>query len=523
MEDNSRKRVRSSSPAPVELLSVLPKQTDAIRAARLRDPNTRTAALNELLRLTGAHEHVFALESDAILKELSRIVLVDCLQWNEQEPELLVNKKHRDVAVFSSDTAWTKAPTARGQRWAAFWKQRLDGNAKQVVLLGQQHDTLKTMQVIFVILRNLSYVAANIRLLVYSPRIVVDLLIGCLYEGFNDKTINNEEASLQLSAIQTLLHLAPYFDMSGRKLVADRLFYQQNNDGPVVPDQDIDFGLIADNSWGFGGLWLAKRLDTREDIVANVNKSFLLALTANYLESIWSLFPALCHVVCDSKTPRAVILLAVDLLQELINHARIGVVGDVQLEDKPDEIPNIRAVLVKMPDAMVQRLTDLLYVPRLGSDSLDYVNPVHRQVTRLTPLRLLAGYDASIDADVRDRALDVLVPLMELDSPRMAARLGVDSDGHPRLRLFDSILPILTTAVGRNEAQMMASQMLRELSKASENNVAFLYVQERLIELASKDARVSHLVWNHLYVKPVFQETTEEPSDIVAGVNEVGV
>jgi hypothetical protein len=140
-------------------------------------------------------------------------------------------------------------------------------------------------------------------------------------------------------------------------------------------------------------------------------------------------------------------------------------------------------------------------------------------VTRVTTLKLLVGYDATVDTDVRDRALDVLVPLLELDSPRMAARLGFDPvTGRARTRLLDALVPILTTAVGRNEASMLASQLFRELGKAEENKEGLQYVQERLVELASRDARVSTLVWNHLYVTTV----VEEESDVDAGDNDNG-
>jgi hypothetical protein len=110
------------------------------------------------------------------------------------------------------------------------------------------------------------------------------------------------------------------------------------------------------------------------------------------------------------------------------------------------------------------------------------------------------GYDATVDTDVRDRVLDVLVPLLELDSPRMAARLGQKTTGVPRKSLYDAVVPILTTTAGRSEASVLAAELLRELAGAhDENDLGLHYIQSRLIELASRDARVSRLVWNDLY------------------------
>lgn len=123
-------------------------------------------------------------------------------------------------------------------------------------------------------------------------------------------------------------------------------------------------------------------------------------------------------------------------------------------------------------------------------------------VTRVTTLKLLMGYNATIDADARDRALDVLVPLLELDSPRLAARLGRNIAFGIRTRLYDALIPILTTTVGRNEASVLATQLFRELAQAAENKLGLQYMQSRMVELASRDARVSLLVWKDLYPIP---------------------
>jgi hypothetical protein len=121
---------------------------------------------------------------------------------------------------------------------------------------------------------------------------------------------------------------------------------------------------------------------------------------------------------------------------------------------------------------------------------------------RVPTYKIPIGYNATVDVDARDRALDVLVTLMELDSPRMAARLGREASGI-RTRLYDALIPILTTTIGRSEASALASQLFRELSKANDaNKVGLQYVRSRLIELAGRDARVSQLVWKHLYPIP---------------------
>lgn len=132
--------------------------------------------------------------------------------------------------------------------------------------------------------------------------------------------------------------------------------------------------------------------------------------------------------------------------------------------------------------------------------------------------KVMVGYSSSIDWEARDRALDVLVPLLELDSPRMASRLGgkTCSVGKRRIRLelFDSVYLILTSNIGRSDANVLATQLLRELSRAGEENKeGFLYIQGCLVEIASKDARVSQLVWNDLY--PIPPESLEDSNDVL--------
>ena len=282
-------------------------------------------------------------------------------------------------------------------------------------------------------------------------------------------------------------------------MLCDKLFYfvGTSEEAPFVPSPDT-FGQAANGAWGFGSLWLAKRFDTKEDIVQDISPKLLRFLTQQHVVGVWSIFPALAEVLTDSTASRLVVMTAVELLQEFINHARVGVVGSVEDQEDATEIPSARAILVHIPGKALERLTGLLYIPRLGPDALEYVDPLHNIVPRVTTLKLLMGYDATVDTDVRDRTLDVLVPLMELDSPRMAIRLGSANSSMSGNRLFDAIFPILSSKVGRNEAPLLATQLLRELSKAKENSPGFLYIQERLLELASKDARVAQLVFNHI-------------------------
>jgi len=399
----------------------------------------------------------------------------------------------------------------------------------QSILQQQQRQQQRQwLTAIAVLLRNFSYTAHNLRLLAYSPR-VLHVIAALLYTRCHDEATT--------ATLHTLLHLVRYLDVTGQQLLADLLFYSNSNnpEAPPVPHSSHNFGQTLNGPWGgLGACWLAKRLDRSEDTVEGLSTATVLQLTGPYLKAVWSIFPALHAVTVDPRASRTVVLLALDVLQEYTAQARVGLVGAVPPEPKhivpgvdDYEIPTLRAVLVHAPDALLERLVDLLYLPRLGNDSLEYVDPVYHMVTRVNTLRLLLGYDATVDTDARDRALDVLVPLLELDSPRLAGRLGrkSDDDNSLRTRLFDAVVPILTTTAGRTEASAGAAQLLRELARAETNQAGLDYVQTRLVELASRDPRVSQLVWKELYPVEVDEEEEldeEEEEDNDNGENQGG-
>ena len=103
------------------------------------------------------------------------------------------------------------------------------------------------------------------------------------------------------------------------------------------------------------------------------------------------------------------------------------------------------------------------------------------------------GYDNTVDTDLRDRSLDVLVPLLNLSDDLV----GNMSRFSPRL--YDALFPILTTQVGRNDAPMMANSLLKALSRHKNNRVGLMYAQERILSLGSKNARVAQVALGQLY------------------------
>ena len=487
------------------------------------DKTSRNLALNDLLRITSSHDINYAMDGDNILKALAE-VFYDVIGWDPDAEDEDSDDENNDVdkkdsddddndgdssdesgapsdeeePLFVAKTAWKGPLTRDGRKWEKFCRSNL-GSSNLAM------EDVKCLEAILTIFRNLSFVSANLRLLAYSND-VLTILVGCLYEpSTKDTGGEGNSNSIVLNALSVLINISPHLDVTGQKLFCDKLFLMSTangappEDGAKLPDPST-FGQAVNGSWGFGSLFLAKKLDTKEDNVQDIEKDMLLQLTQDYLIRVWAIFPALGNVLTDTTTSRAVIMMALELLQEFINHARVGVIGKVEDQD-PEKIPDTRAILVYIPSKLLTRLSDFLYIPRLGSDGLEYVDPTVTIVTRVNPLKLTVGYDGTIDTDIRDRALEVLVPLLELDSPGIAKRLGTKpGTGLPNNRVFDAVFPILSTQAGRNDAPSLATQLFRELSKAKENRLGFLYLQERIIALASKEPRVAHLAFNHLYV-----------------------
>jgi hypothetical protein len=540
--NNSRKRARSVSPKDPSSSSFSgisnnknkDRDLEVLRAQQLRDPLQRNTVLNELLRLSSVHDKPLLLHSHEVLYALVDVAIYEHLQKKKEKS----SKEEEEDSDFSSKTVWSKAPSRAAEEWAQACKKRLNDPSlclppkhqrqqQQQQAADNSSSSLATLRVILMILRNLSYTGANVRMMVYSAN-TMDLLVGCLFDtmdssGFvrGDNTAYTTDSSISSTrlvdtALQTLLNVAPYLDISGQRMVTDRLFY--DNSSYLVPHPET---FNQASQWGWNGMYWAKRWDAREDrLAATVQKEFIMSVTGtHYLTSVWSVFSALRFCLTNHCIQRHTLLMGLDVLLEWIQPARIGVVGTVSIEDDPYVLPSIRAVLVNMPDCMLIRLVECLSIPKQGPESMDYVDPTKTLVLKPSNKSVSyqqGGYDASIDTDLRDRALEVLVPLMELDSPRVAARIGKCCHSRP---LLDAILPILTTTVGKNEASMVASQFLREFSKASENEMALVTIQERLVELASRDARIAQLVWNHLYVQPELESSEDEESVEGVGID----
>ena len=485
-QNRKRERPQSTSPVPNRDRTSNSRPTSrakqhslpnaSILASRLTNPITRIHTLNTLLKTTASHEINYALGN-----EPDGELVMDALVQIAFE-ELGSNPQESSMPIFDPETVWSKPPSKEALVWSEFCSRRLE-------------EPSQTLDVVLVILRNLSFVALNLRLLAHNNQVIY-LLCGCLYETHVGLSVE-ETSSLSLSALHCLVNLAPYLDVTGQRLMCDRYFLdlQSLDERDMFPSKSHTYG-IAKQGLGWGGLWLAKRLDFKEDRM-DIPKTMVLEVAQSHLVPVWSIFHGLTRVLCDHEAPRQNVIMAMDLLKEFFDQV-------TELEGK-NQLPSMRSILLHIPNSVLSRFVDLLSIPRLGPDALDYVNPIHNIVSRVPTLKLLMSYDATVDTDLRDRSLDVLVPLLDLDLITMAGRLGANKS------IWCTIVPAMTTKVGRNEAPTLASQLLKKLCANKANNNGMLFIQSKILELASKDARIAQIAVGHLY--PIDRREAKEDQE----------
>jgi len=397
--------------------NIVSEKSELVR--ELENPDEVNKSLNKLMQLTSSHEVNFTLENDHLLLK----ALVNLVDYEKGE----------EIKIYSL-------------------KELIPMRAWKLLSKRPKFplSAIPILHAILVIFRNLSFVAANLRPMT-KELTVMGLLIDCLY-------LDNTE--LLLHSVFTLVNLAPVLDVTGQKILADKLFL----------DNATELQKL-----GWGGLKLAKQLDDTHQI--NVDRSVLWEGTRQYVVQIWHLFSALHYVIISPQTPRLVLLQAMDWIRELLEH-----------NAPSNDLPSMHDIFRQIPHGMLQRLVDFLWIPRLGPDALDYINPVTNIVSRVSTLKLFMGYDATVDTDLRDRALEVIQQLL---------CLGLTIPSSPRL--YNALIPCLTTKVGRNDAQTLVCSIYKELGKNKLHQDGLLYVQERMIGLASKDARIAQIVLGHLY------------------------
>eukprot|EP01082_Thalassiosira_pseudonana_P000584 g1467.t1 g1467 contig10:2152086-2153849(+) len=404
------------------------------------------------------------------------------------------------------------ADDGKHQRWATFCRDKLASplaSSSDPNLLIDLETDARILETVISIMRNLSFVAQNLRFMAHSED-ALRVLTGALYyrgyavggegrtEGHNpsggDVPLSSHHNNMCVHAISTFMNLSPLIDVTGRQYFIDRVLVETEDSKEVlatVPDQKPQgtevvgypsYGVAP--YFGFGGMYLAKQYDTKAETIDAVPDTVVWDLVGSHVQATLAIFPALSAIMNPNDTTS-----------------------------------------VSTSASGWHRPFDLLFLPRLGPDSLEYIDPTRNVVTRVVALKLMMGYDSSIDTDLRDRSCDLLVKLTEL-SPSIKRRLGMapsisgmtcnissdrSIDGlsssilqtdmtssfrRMNVRLYDSLLSMISTKSGRGDAGQLATQLLANLAVVPENRAGIMYVERKLISMASKDPHIARVACN---------------------------
>jgi hypothetical protein len=367
----------------------------------------------------------------------------------------------------------------------------------------------------------------------------VRVLTGALYyRGFSFSQKGGEYHSIShnsnmcVYAIETLINMAPLIDITGRQLFIDRVFLE-SDEKEIISTVPYQVSAAADENkpssvygiasrLGFGGMHLAKQYDTRAETVDSISDEVVWSMVSSHVQTTLAIFPALSVVLDPNDTTTVTTSGAgwhrpsLQLMLELL----------VALIENTDN----RRIFANVPDVMLLQLTEMLYIHRLGPESLDYIDPISHPVVRVIPLKLGSGYDATVDTDIRDRACEFLVKLTEM-SPSARRRLGMatsissmarkESTPSPsgskdelsptilktvalsphrlNTRLYDSITSMISTTSGRGDAGSLASQLLANMATVPENRAGILYCERKLMSVSAMNADVANVACNSIF------------------------
>jgi hypothetical protein len=308
-----------------------------------------------------------------------------------------------------------------------------------------------------------------------------------------DLTVGNSSNNICLHAINAFHNMASFLDITGRKVFLD--LYLLDGDIDVDKSQtkaakfaesvDIKSVVKADlygriQGMGWAGLHVAKNFNAKDDTLSKLPEGLFRPAVKNYVRASLALFPSLFGIL-RVRSSRTVVVAGLEMI--------------ILLVDNPDN----SEVFLHTPDSILAQLINLLYLPRLGPDSLEYVAPIINSVSRVSAMKLLGGYDMSVDYEVRDRSVKILLKITSM-SDNLKIRAGrkilitpsnsctVDvskTTDFPCTRLFDAIIPMLTTRSGREHTPLFAAKLLAQLACVEENRQGIMYSERRVINALS--------------------------------------
>mmetsp|Transcript_24486 Transcript_24486/g.52762 ORF Transcript_24486/g.52762 Transcript_24486/m.52762 type:complete len:607 (+) Transcript_24486:29-1849(+) len=573
--DKKRRTTRASrapvAPPSIDLNTTHPalNNFDATTIAKILtsdNPDQVASALNALLRASSDVDVNYCLGPGGqnILQGLVKL-FDEALGWEEDNRDDSNGDDKHNTNLEPTVASWDAVSlSGKHERWRIFCRDKLASplasSSDPNKLIDPETDT-KILDMIVAILRNLSYVAQNLRFLYHSEG-VMRILTGALYyRGYsaggggteNDRSgedvpSSSHNSNMCVHSIQTLINMVPLIDVTGRQLFIDRVFLESDAKEVLctVPDQQLPpneaegatTATSASNKkkghptygmssfLGFGGMHLAKQYDTKAESLDNIPNSVVWGLVGSQVRTTLAIFPALSAILdpndittfgtSASGWHRPSVQAVLEFLTALI------------------ENPDNKGIFLCVPDKLLHRLTDMLFMPRLGPDSMDYIDPVSNTVSRVVALKLMMGYDATVDSDMRDRACELLVKLTDFNTS-LKRRLGMSSsisgmarrqyDAVPissskalselapsilrsdetsssrriNVRMYDSLLSMISSSSGRGDAGSLAVRLLSNLALIPENRTGILYVERKLVSMSGKDPHIAKIACNGIF------------------------
>ena len=528
-----------AAPPPIDITTTHPALGDCgvDRIAALlvaEDPEHVSRALNALLKASADVEVNYCLGAggEKVIDALCQL-FDETIGWDNSNDD-----ESEDTGLTSLEpnaSHWgEESLSGMHKRWREFCRAKLTSplsSSSDPSLFIDRQSEAPILDMIIAILRNLSFVAQNLRFMVQSENAVRVLTGALYYRGYSisqgdDGHSFSHHSNICVYAIQTLTNMAPLIDVTGRQLFIDRVFLESNEKEIIstVPclatsagsDKETPMYGIASHL-GFGGMHLAKQYDTRAETIDAISNEMVwsMAGVGSHVQTTLAIFPALAAVMDPNDTTTVTTSAA--------GWHRPSLQSMLELMIALIENTDNKGIFANVPDILLHQLTEMLYLQRLGPESLDYIDPINHSVVRVIPLKLTTGYDAFIDADIRDRACELLVKLTEL-SPGVRRRLGMapairgmshqestpspssktqpganSSPNRINVRLFDSIISMISTSSGRSDAGSLASQLLANMATVPENKAGILYCERKLISVSAMSSDVANVACNSIF------------------------
>jgi hypothetical protein len=568
--ESKRRKTRGPAPPPTIDLNITHRELmnyDATNVSKIlshTNPDQVALALNALMRATSDVDANYCLGygGEKVIAMLVQI-FDDAIEFdaNDEEDEDNDGEELNNTNLEPTVATWDGSSlNGKHKRWRKLCREKLASplvsSSDPNLLLSES--SIKTLDIIVFIFRNLSYVGQNLRFLYHSDGALRVLTGALYYRGYSSGGGGNEERSgdetysslnassshnsnMCIHALQTLINIAPLIDITGKQLFIDRVFLESDAKEVIhsVPEQQLppadESGEDGTDSnvntsekngeqrakygastyLGFGGMYLSKQYDSKAETLNNIPNSVVWDAVGYQVRALLAIFPALSAILdpedvttmntSSSGWHRPSVQAVLELLTVLV------------------ENPDNKGVFLCTPDVMLHRLTDMLFMPRLGPESMEYVEPESNTVTRVVALKLQMTYDATIDCDMRDRSCDLLIRLTDL-STGLKRKLGMassmsgmarrkndallsesilsdesSSSRRMNVRLYDSLLPMISSVSLKGDAGAAAVRLLSNLAQVPENKAGILYVERKLIRKAGSDPHIAKLACNGVF------------------------